>query len=160
MSTTDPPDSLTATQLPWDHAPQPEPSIHPQKPMSPTNSKMSRVATTPTITMSSTPVVPGTSHAIIDATTEAATPRRSQLCHWSPPPSGPIHSRVGTNPKRQHCGNWEDDNYNNGDDDTAMTTTTMVRKTDNGYSKTDRAYCNDSICTITSYELSRKLLLA
>ncbi|KAH9042657.1 hypothetical protein EDB85DRAFT_1885902 [Lactarius pseudohatsudake] len=70
------------------------------------------------------------------------------------------HSRVHTNPKRQHCGNWEDDNYDNGDDDTAMTTTTIVRKTDNGYSKTDRAYCNDSICTITSYELSRKLRLA
>ncbi|KAH9027735.1 hypothetical protein EDB85DRAFT_2276619 [Lactarius pseudohatsudake] len=53
------------------------------------------------------------------------------------------HSRVRTNPKRQHCSNWEDDNYDNGDDDTAMTTTTIVRKTDNGYSKTDRAYCND-----------------
>ncbi|KAH9165559.1 chitin synthase-domain-containing protein [Lactarius sanguifluus] len=43
-------------KLPWDRAPQPEPSICPQKPMSPTNSKMSRVATTPIIATSSIPV--------------------------------------------------------------------------------------------------------
>ncbi|KAH9163412.1 hypothetical protein EDB89DRAFT_1912666 [Lactarius sanguifluus] len=84
---------------------------------------MSRVATAPIIATSSIPVVPSTSHAIIDATTEAAAPRRSQPCHWSPPPSGPIHGCVRTNPKRQHCDNWEDDNYDNGDD--------------NSYSKTD-----------------------
>ncbi|KAH9175878.1 hypothetical protein EDB89DRAFT_1903396 [Lactarius sanguifluus] len=79
--------------------------------------------------------VPGTSHAIVDATTKAAAPHRSQPCH--------CHGRVRTNP------NWEDDNYDNGKKDY-----------DNGYSNTDSTYCNDSICTTTSYELSRKLLLA